>query len=144
MNILVLEVGLSDETVDISVVDETVDHHTGQELKVRKILFKSDLDLLNTLVPRCWKIIRATIGQNPMSRAEISRRLRCDIKTIREDIREMLRLGMLEKSDRFVHCPFDEIRVDYSITNQSVRLNPEKPLNNPVHTILSMIGRKDA
>jgi phosphomannomutase len=68
------------------------------------------------LSPNRMSILRAMMGQGPLSIREIARRVGRDFKGVHSDVTSMFTAGLLYKSeDGRMVFPFDSIRVDFTI-----------------------------
>lgn len=67
------------------------------------------------LTERRWDLIRAMQGQGVLSIREIARRVERDVKRVHEDVTALIGLGLLERSEHGVACPFARIHVDLEL-----------------------------
>ncbi len=72
--------------------------------------------LHKALAPNRMTIIRAMMGQGPLSIREIARRVGRDFKGVHSDVSSMFSQGLLFKSeDGRLVFPYDRIRFDYEM-----------------------------
>ena len=77
--------------------------------------FETPATFFGKLTEKRWEIVRSLQGQGPLSIREVSRRVKRDFKRVHEDVSALVELGLLERDDRGVICPFDRIHVDIEL-----------------------------
>jgi len=76
--------------------------------------------LHKALAPNRMTIIRAMMGQGPLSIREIARRVGRDFKGVHSDVSSMFSHGLLSKAeDGRMVFPYDRIRFDYEIGGET-------------------------
>jgi predicted transcriptional regulator len=69
------------------------------------------------LTERRWELVRRVQGKGPMSIREIARLVSRDVKRVHEDVTVLVELGLLERDERGVECPFARIHVDIELAS---------------------------
>ena len=67
------------------------------------------------MTERRWAIVRALQGQGAMAVRELARRMQRDVKRVHEDVVELLELGIIERAQGGVLCPFDTVHIDMEL-----------------------------
>jgi predicted transcriptional regulator len=67
------------------------------------------------LTERRWAIVRAMQGQGAMSVRELAQRVGRDVKRVHEDAQALLELGLLERDDDGLRCPFESVHIDMEL-----------------------------
>ena len=77
--------------------------------------FSSEEQLLATLNPNRWVILKALTGAGPLGVRELARRIGRDIKGVHTDVQTLVACGLIDKSaDGKLHFPYDAVRVELS------------------------------
>lgn len=84
--------------------------YQGEELQ-----FETAAAFFGKLTERRWKMIRALQGQGVISTRELGRRLERDIKRVHEDVGVLIELGLVEREEGGIVCPFARIHVDFEL-----------------------------
>lgn len=75
--------------------------------------FETPAAFFGRLTQRRWSIVRVMQGAGAMSVRELARRVGRDVKRVHEDVRVLLELGLIEKTDNGeIVCPYGDIYVD--------------------------------
>ncbi len=85
-------------------------HYQGEELT-----FENAGAFFGQLTARRWDLIGAVQGQGALTIRAIAGRVERDVKRVHEDVSALVDLGVFEKGDDGVVCPFDRIHVDLEI-----------------------------
>lgn len=85
--------------------------YQGEELA-----FETAGAFFGKLTERRWELVRALQGQGAMPIREIARRVDRDVKRVHEDVSALIDLGLLERTDEGVVCPFARIHVDLEMS----------------------------
>ena len=62
-----------------------------------------------------WSLIRTLQGKGPLSIRELARRVDRDAKRVHEDVVDLIELGLFERVEAGVACPFARIHVDIEL-----------------------------
>jgi predicted transcriptional regulator len=74
--------------------------------------FEAEADLLSTLNPNRWAILKALTGAGPLGVRELDRRVGRDVKGVHTDAKLLVRCGLVDKTeDGRLHLPYDEVRL---------------------------------
>jgi predicted transcriptional regulator len=84
--------------------------YQGEEL-----VFQTPALFFAKLTERRWDLVRALQGKGAMSMREIARRVGRDVKRVHEDVTALVELGLLERTEGGVECPFHRIHVDLEL-----------------------------
>ena len=67
------------------------------------------------LTERRWELIRLLQGEGSLSIRELARRVERDAKRVHEDVSVLTELGLFEREEGGIACPFARIRVDFEL-----------------------------
>lgn len=104
--------GISDRKVSR---DRFVKAMKGEEVG-NFINFESPALLFKLLTLKRWDILRALTGKEPVSIREAARMVKRDVKAVHGDITALLNAGILRKVDNKISFPFDEVHVDFVLS----------------------------
>ena len=79
------------------------------------LAFARPEDFFGRLTEKRWSLVRALQGQGPLAIREIARRVARDVKRVHEDVTALIELGIFERVDGGVSCPFARIHVDIEL-----------------------------
>jgi predicted transcriptional regulator len=80
------------------------------------ISFASVELMLRVLTERRWELLKAMIGQGPMSIREAARRVGRDVKAVHGDVHSLLDSGVLRSTENGrIEFPFDAVHVDFKL-----------------------------
>ena len=88
---------------------------TAKTYQGEELTFAMPGQFFGHLTERRWDLIRAMQGQGVVSIREIARRVERDVKRVHEDVTALIDLGLLERADRGVICPFARIHVNFEL-----------------------------
>jgi len=75
--------------------------------------FEAPAQFFGHLTERRWNLVREMQGADPMSVRELARRVGRDPKRVLDDVRVLIELGLIEKTENErIVCPFTDIHVD--------------------------------
>ncbi|EXJ13362.1 hypothetical protein D779_3834 [Imhoffiella purpurea] len=75
--------------------------------------FLTEDDLLSTLSPNRWAIVKALTGTGPLGVRELARRVGRDVKGVHTDAQMLAGCGLIDKmEDGKLHLPYDEVRLE--------------------------------
>ena len=75
--------------------------------------FESPGAFFSRLSERRWASVRALQGQGELAVRELARRVGRDVKRVHEDVKALLELGLVERTENAgVLCPFAEVHID--------------------------------
>lgn len=77
--------------------------------------FESPGAFFGRMTERRWALVRALQGQGEISLRELARRVERDVKRVHEDVQELLELGLVERGDGGVVCPFATVHIDMEL-----------------------------
>lgn len=83
------------------------------------ISFESPGLLFKLLTIKRWEIVQALTGKEPVSIREASRLVGRDVKAVHGDITALLNAGILNKHENKILFPFDNIHVDFVLSDVS-------------------------
>jgi predicted transcriptional regulator len=110
-----------DETlliIDVSSLEETKRRmkeafNDGAADVAPRYFFQTHEQLLETLTPGRWAIIKALTGAGPLGVRELARRVDRDVKAVHTDAQMLARCGLIDKdSDGKLEFPFRAVRVN--------------------------------
>lgn len=75
--------------------------------------FETPGAFFSRLTSRRWAMLDALIGEGEVPVRELARRLRRDVKRVHEDAKELVELGLIERTERGgLVCPYADIHMD--------------------------------
>lgn len=77
--------------------------------------FESPAAFFGRLTERRWEVVRALQGSRPLSMRELARRVGRDVKRVHEDVRTLIDLGLVERVEGGVTCPFTTVHIDMEL-----------------------------
>jgi predicted transcriptional regulator len=78
------------------------------------ISFESPELLFKVLAGKRWELLKVMTGAGAMTIREIARRARRDVKAVHGDVQALLKVGVLQKTDRGqIVFPYDAVHVDF-------------------------------
>ena len=84
--------------------------YRGEELA-----FETPAVFFGKLTERRWALLRILQGKGTLSVRELARRVERDVKRVREDVSVLLDLGLFERGEGGIACPFARIHVDFEL-----------------------------
>jgi predicted transcriptional regulator len=89
----------------------------GQKAKAKtyqgeELAFQTPADFFGRLTERRWEMVRMMQGKGAMSTRGIAGLVGRDVKRVHEDVADLLELGLLERTEEGVSCPFARIHID--------------------------------
>lgn len=109
-------------TVTLSVASrEEVDRRARAAFAGRPqgahISFPSVEILWQILTPKRWEVLRAMVGQGPLSIRAVARLTGRDVKAVHGDVHALLAAGVLDRTETGrVVFPYDAVHVDFTVT----------------------------
>jgi len=80
------------------------------------ISFETPELLFKVLSGKRWELLKVMTGAGPLSIRETARRINRDVKAVHGDVHALLRVGILQKTDKGqIIFPFDAIHVDFML-----------------------------
>ena len=80
------------------------------------ISFESPELLFKVLSGRRWDLLKVMTGAGPISIREAARRLDRDVKAVHGDVHRLLKVGILQKTDKGqIEFPFEAVHVDFML-----------------------------
>jgi predicted transcriptional regulator len=80
------------------------------------ISFESPALLFKVLSGNRWDLLKVMTGAGALSIREASRRLDRDVKAVHSDVQMLLKVGILQKTDKGrIEFPFDAVHVDFML-----------------------------
>jgi predicted transcriptional regulator len=80
------------------------------------ISFESPALLFKVLSGNRWDLLKVMTGAGALSIREASRRLDRDVKAVHSDVQMLLKVGILQKTDKGrIEFPFDAVHVDFTL-----------------------------
>ena len=86
--------------------------YQGEELA-----FETPAVFFGKLTERRWELVRMLQGKGTMSIRELARRVERDVKRVHEDVSALIELGLFEREDGGIACPFARIHVDIELAS---------------------------
>lgn len=86
--------------------------YQGEELA-----FETPAAFFGRLTERRWELVRMMQGKGPMSIRGIAGLVDRDLKRVHEDVTDLMELGLLERTEEGVECPFDRIHIDIEMAS---------------------------
>jgi predicted transcriptional regulator len=84
--------------------------YQGEELA-----FETPAVFFGRLTERRWELVRMLQGKGAMSIRELARRVERDVKRVHEDVAVLMELGLFEREEGGIACPFARIHVDIEL-----------------------------
>ena len=84
--------------------------YRGEELA-----FETPAVFFGKLTERRWELIRLLQGKGVLSIRELARRAERDVKRVHEDVSILIELGLFEREEGGIACPFARIHVDIEL-----------------------------
>lgn len=80
------------------------------------ISFDSPALLFKVLSGKRWELLKVMTGAGPMTIREAARRLGRDVKAVHGDVQALLKVGILQKTDKGqIVFPYDTVHVDFML-----------------------------
>ncbi len=79
------------------------------------LAFETPAAFFGKLTEKRWELVRTIQGQGVLSMREVARRVERDFKRVHEDVTALIELGLLERADDGVVCPYSTIHVDLEL-----------------------------
>lgn len=77
--------------------------------------FETPAAFFGRLTERRWELVRALQGQGTISLRELARRVERDVKRVHEDVAALVELGLVEKTDDGLVCPYIKVHIDMEL-----------------------------
>ena len=84
--------------------------YRGEELA-----FETPAMFFGKLTERRWELVRTLQGKGAMSIRELARRVERDVKRVHADVAVLTELGLFEREESGIACPFARIHVDIEL-----------------------------
>ena len=81
------------------------------------ISFEGPALLFKTLTAKRWEILQVLTGKEPVSIREAARLVGRDVKAVHGDITALLDVGVLEKENNKIVFPYDQVHVDFVLSD---------------------------
>lgn len=78
--------------------------------------FNSYDDLYRVLAPSRLAIVKALVGQGPLSIREVARRVGRDVQAVHRDVTTLINSGVIDRGETGVSFPYDEIDFQFKVT----------------------------
>lgn len=88
--------------------------YQGEELA-----FETPAAYFGRLTERRWELVRMTQGKGALSMRGIAGLAGRDLKRVHEDVTDLIELGLLERTEEGVECPFARIHIDIEMASTS-------------------------
>lgn len=112
-----LTISIQDENTAIKALKRGfVDAWQSDEYSGEYLMFESSTALFKTISPKRWELMRQLQGMGKTSQRELSRQLGRDVHRIRDDVKILIGLGIIEQDDEGIHIPYYSIRTDFTLT----------------------------
>jgi len=83
------------------------------------LAFDTPATFFGRLTERRWELVRATQGKGALSIRQIARLVSRDVKRVHEDVTDLIELGLLERDEKGVQCPFARIHIDMELAAEA-------------------------
>jgi Predicted transcriptional regulator len=104
-------------TIEISSVEDSMRRFkrawTTGESQGEFISFDSPETLFKQLTTKRWELVRVLQQDGAMSIRGLARRLKRDVKNVHADVMALIEIGLIEKEERKICVPFDEIKTEF-------------------------------
>ncbi|PYE89990.1 winged helix-turn-helix transcriptional regulator [Phyllobacterium leguminum] len=77
--------------------------------------FPSYDDMYRTLSPSRLAIITTLAGQGALSIREVARRVGRDVQAVHRDVTMLIKIGMIDRTDKGVEFPYTRIHFEYDV-----------------------------
>jgi len=77
--------------------------------------FSSYEDMHRILAPSRLEIVKALVGQGPLSIREVARRVGRDVQAVHRDVTTLINSGVIERSHKGIEFPYDGIHFEFDI-----------------------------
>lgn len=78
-----------------------------------RLNFETPEAFFSRLTSRRWTLLNALQGAGELPVRELARRVKRDVKRVHEDAAELVKLGLIERTERGgVVCPYTDIHMD--------------------------------
>jgi predicted transcriptional regulator len=106
---LVIRIGATD--ADFKEFKDTWKRLERKEKVMLKysLTFENWMTWLNVLTPKRWEMLAYLRRQGEMSIYSLAKKLNRDYKNVHTDVSELMELGLIERKDKKVFVPWDEI-----------------------------------
>lgn len=88
---------------------------TGKSYQGEELNFETPAVFFGKLTERRWELIGTLQGKGVMSIRELARQSERDVKRVHEDVTVLTELGIFEREEDGIACPFARIHVDFEI-----------------------------
>ena len=82
------------------------------EYQGEKLNFESPAVFFGKLTEKRWDLVRLLQSEKPSGVREIARLIGRDVRRVHDDLQVLVELGLIEKVDGVLTCPFRDIHVD--------------------------------
>lgn len=86
--------------------------YQGEELS-----FQTPAAFFGRLTERRWELVRMMQGKGAMSMRAIAALVGRDLKRVHEDVTDLIELGLLERTEEGVECPFARVHIDIEMAS---------------------------
>lgn len=88
---------------------------TSKTYQGETLAFETPAAFFGKLTEKRWILVQTLQGQGALSIRELARRAERDFKRVHEDVATLIDLGLFERDESGVVCPFDRIHVDFEL-----------------------------
>lgn len=81
------------------------------------LTFQSAGTFFGKLTEKRWDLVRAMQGKGALSTRAIAGLVGRDVKRVHEDVTDLIELGLLERTETGVECPFAKIHIDIEMAS---------------------------
>ncbi len=89
-----------------------VDGIESGEYQGEHLNFESPAVFFGKLTERRWDLVRLMQNEKPSGVREIARLIGRDVRRVHDDLQVLIELGLVEKVDDLLVCPYQDIHVD--------------------------------
>ncbi len=82
------------------------------EYQGERLNFETPAVFFGKLTERRWNLVRLLQNEKPSGVREIARLIGRDVRRVHDDLQVLMELGLIERSDGLLTCPYRDIHVD--------------------------------
>ncbi len=88
---------------------------TSRKYQGETLAFETPAVFFGKLTEKRWDLVHALQGKGAMSTRAIAALVGRDVKRVHDDLVTLIELGLLERGEAGVSCPFATIHVDFEL-----------------------------
>lgn len=83
------------------------------------VTFETMADMVRTLTPSRFELLRALQAQGAMTLRALARLLKRDVKSVHRDVAPLKEFGFIEDHEKGIWVPYDEIRAEFTMRRKA-------------------------